>query len=130
LLLPAGTVRQAESPQQEIGRKMQNLFWIVFAGWLLIMLVLVAAFASLFRLWLRCHLSGAPVSLPQILMMKLRRSDAQLICEQRIKAAQAGTDLSPGQLERAHLQGADIEKLAETMLHARRTGREVTWEQL
>lgn len=100
------------------------------AFFLLFLLIFVTVFARLFQLWLQCSLSGAPVSLPNILLMQMRKSPARLICEQRIKARHAGIELTTSQLERAHLQGADIEKMVDAMLLAFRTDRNVSWEQL
>ena len=109
---------------------MVELRWIVVIGFAVVMLVVVFAYARLFKLWLQCTLSGAPVPLPIIVMMRMRRSDARLICEQRIKAKHAGIDVTPAQLERAYLQGADIQKLVDALIHAERTDQAVTWEQL
>jgi uncharacterized protein YqfA (UPF0365 family) len=103
------------------------IFLLVF---LLAMLSAALVFAKFFRLWMQCTLSGAAIPLTQIVAMTLRKTPAPLICESTIKLRQAGTNVTATDLERAYLQGADVEKLTEAMLHAKRTGRDVTWEQL
>lgn len=96
----------------------------------LVMVAVVALFAKYFQLWLLCFVSGAGVQFPQIVAMRLRNSPVRQICELRVKLKQNGIPVSAADLERAHLQGADIEKLTDAMLHAKRTDREITWDQL
>lgn len=109
---------------------MEMLLVVFLLVFLLVMLSVALVFAKFFRLWIQCTLSGAAIPLTQIVAMTLRKSPARLICESAIKLRQAGTDVTATDLERAYLQGADIDKLTEAMLHARRTGHDVTWEQL
>jgi len=108
-----------------------KLMPLVFAGVVLVvMLAFAVLFAKYFRLWLMCLLSGAGIPFPQIIAMRLRNSPVQQICELRIKLKQNGIPVSATELEQAHVRGADIEKLTEAMLHAHRTDRDVSWEQL
>jgi uncharacterized protein YqfA (UPF0365 family) len=95
-----------------------------------ICIVIVTAVASLFRPWMQCFLSGAPIPLFEILAMRLRGSPVRAICEQRIKAKYAGENLTAEQLEKAHQQGADIEKLVDALCLAKRNDSEVRWEDL
>jgi len=109
-----------------------NDLTVVFVGLLLVLFLGVVTLIALalFRPWFQCFLAAAPVSLVTILAMRLRRSPVQLICEQRIKAAQVGVDLPAAQLEQAYLQGADIKKAVDALCLAHRTGREICWEDL
>lgn len=109
---------------------MQLLPLMFAAVILLVMLAFAVLFAKYFRLWLQCFLSGAGIQFPHIIAMRLRNSPVRQICELRVKLKQNGIPVSATELERAYVQGADIEKLAETMLHAHRTDRDVSWEQL
>jgi uncharacterized protein YqfA (UPF0365 family) len=103
------------------------VFGLVF---LLVMLSMALVFGRYLRLWMQCTLSGTPIPLTQIVAMTLRKTPARRICESAIKLNQSGLGVTATDLERAYLQGADVEKLTETMLHARSTGRDVTWEEL
>jgi uncharacterized protein YqfA (UPF0365 family) len=108
-----------------------DMFVVVFLlVFLLVMLSVALVFGKYVRLWIQCAMSGAPVPLTQIVAMTLRKTPARLICESAIKLNQSGVSVTATDLERAYLQGADVEKLTEAMLHARRTGRDVTWDQL
>ena len=92
--------------------------------------LIVAFFVTLFRPWLQCFLSNAPVTLPEILGIRLRGSPVRKLCEQRIKASFVGVDLSLRQLEEAHLKGADIERLVDALCMAHRTNQEIEWDDL
>lgn len=109
---------------------MEMLVVVFLLVFLLAMLSAALVFAKFFRLWIQCTLSGAAIPLTQIVAMTLRKSPAPLICQSAIKLRQSGANVTATDLERAYLQGADIDKLTEAMLHAKRTDRDVTWEQL
>ncbi|MCM2372344.1 flotillin-like FloA family protein [Aporhodopirellula aestuarii] len=97
----------------------------------LVFLSAVVAFVTqLFRPWLQCFLGNAPVSLPEILAMRLRGSPVRQICEQRIKASFVGVDLSARQLEEVYLKGADVEKLVDALCQAHRTNQDIGWDDL
>lgn len=84
----------------------------------------------LFRPWLQCFLSGAPVPLFEIVAMSFRRSPVKRICEKRIRANNAGIDLFCKKLERALLQGVDIGQAVDAPCLAKRTDQQVRWEDL
>ena len=109
----------------------ESLLIVAFAAIALVFLAILAVFALLLlRPWMQCFMSSAPVSLPQLVAMRLRGSPVQLICEQRIKASYVGVDLSVDKLEHAYRQGANIEKAVDALCLARRSEREVSWEDL
>lgn len=87
-------------------------------------------FAKLFRLWLQCLLAGAPVPAFSLVGLVLRRTPAKLICEQRIRANYVGVDLSCEKIERAHLKGADVKSVVDALCLAKRTDREIHWDDL
>lgn len=109
---------------------MQMLVVVFLLVFLLAMLSAALVFGRFFRLWIQCTLSGAAIPLTQIVAMTLRKTPARLICVSAIRLRQSGADVTATDLERAYLQGADIDKLTEAMLLARRTGRDLTWQQL
>lgn len=84
----------------------------------------------LFQPWIQCFLAAAPIGLPNILGMRLRRLPVTLICDQRIKAAQAGIDLTWDKLAITHQRGVDIAKAVDAWCLARHNGTEVTWDDL
>lgn len=109
---------------------MEMLVVVFLLVFLFVGLSVLLVFGKFFRLWMQCTLSGAAIPLTQIVAMTLRKTPAPLICESAIKLRQSDVNVTATDLERAYLQGADVDKLTEAMLHAKRTGRDVTWEQL
>jgi uncharacterized protein YqfA (UPF0365 family) len=97
---------------------------------LLFFLVMLVFMISLVRPWMQAFLSGTPVSVFDILGMRLRRADVNALLKWLIMARQAGVALSCRQLESAALQGADLEKLTLAMIHAKKQNMEVTFEEL
>src|SRR5210317_1105302 len=85
-----------------------------------IFVTILSFLVSLLRPWLQCFLSGASVPLFQILAMRLRGTPVKKICEQRIRAAFVGADLSAEQLEKTYKQGVDIEKIVDALCLAKR----------
>jgi len=93
-------------------------------------LVTLAVFRWVFSPWMRAYLSGTPVPVFDILGMRLRRTDVHAVLKALILARQAGVTLSCRQVERACLQGLDLEKLTLAFIHAKKESMEVTFEDL
>ena len=91
---------------------------------------LVFLIAMVVRPWMRAFLSGTPVSVFDILGMRLRRADVNAVLKSLIVARQAGVVISCRQLESACLQGVDLEKLTLAMVHAKKQNMEVTFDEL
>ena len=72
------------------------------------LLLIFVVFFSFFRAWLRAFMSGAPIPFIQLIGMKLRKSDANLIVSQGIAASQAVFPIPWVDLERAFLQQVDL----------------------
>ncbi|MCA8986684.1 MAG: flotillin-like FloA family protein [Planctomycetaceae bacterium] len=106
--------------------------WLVLA-FLLIPLILglgmLYAFATIGKLWLQSLLSGASISVMQIVAMKLRNSPVQKIVEMRIMAAQAGLPIRTAEIESAILRGVDVELAIRSLIRAKQTNVELTWEE-
>lgn len=92
-------------------------------------IALFLAFGTIAKMWLMCMMSGAQVTAPQLLVMKLRRSPIKKLCELYIMATQAGLDIRLSQLESAYKAGADVELAVRAMIKAARIGQNLTWEE-
>jgi uncharacterized protein YqfA (UPF0365 family) len=100
---------------------------------LLILFVLLWVIATWGRLWLQALASGAPVTFTQLIGMWLRRVNAGVILECRIKGVQAGIDIPLPQLESAFLArgGAeDVRRLVDATITAQHAGVPVTFQEL
>ena len=102
-------------------------FAIVILAMLMVLLVIVLAF---FRPWLQAFLSGCPVSVFQLIGMRLRKVNPNKIIPVGIAATQGGHPVGWAELERAYLQGIDIEKVAMAYVTARERGNNFTFEEL
>jgi uncharacterized protein YqfA (UPF0365 family) len=80
--------------------------------------------------WMRAYMSGTPITIFDILGMRFRRIDVKAVLKALIMARQAGVALSCRQMQRAYLLGVDLEKLTLAMIHAKKEGMEVTFEEL
>ena len=105
-------------------------FFIVAIGIMFcIMLVPLLIFGPLIRLWMMCTMSGAQITLFQLVGMKLRRSPVKHLCELYIMSTQAGLGIKLTQIERAYRAGADVELVVRAMIKASRTEQNLTWEE-
>ena len=100
---------------------------IVLVLFFLIWLVLVMRY---FHLWLQAYMSRTPVSLLEIFGMQLRKVNPRVIIKALIVAKQSDVIIPREELEKAYLQGADIEKLILAMIQANRQNIDITFQEL
>jgi uncharacterized protein YqfA (UPF0365 family) len=62
--------------------------------------------------------------------MRLRKVDVGVVVRSLIMATQAGVPVPSIEMERAYLQGLDLEKITLAMIQANREGKMVTFEEL
>ena len=104
---------------------------LVIAGiFLIFALCLVLAIAKVFTHWLQAFLAGVPISVIQIVGMRLRKVDVRVVVKSLIMATQAGVAVPSIEMERAHLQGVDLEKITLALIHANREGKSITFQEL
>jgi uncharacterized protein YqfA (UPF0365 family) len=82
-----------------------------------------------FNIWLRAKVSNAPVSMPQLIAMWLRRIPVALIVDSRITAVKAGLDaISTDTLEAHYLAGGDVGQVVLAKVAAHKAGIALTIE--
>lgn len=100
---------------------------------LLFLLPLVLSLAAAVRNllpWFQARLNGVPVNLPQIIGMRFRKVNPNLVVRTLVLAKQAGVELSCDEVERAYLRGADLRRIAPALVRARNEGKAYTFQQL
>jgi len=102
----------------------------VVALFFLVSIAILIVFFQVCRSWMQAMVSGTPVTVFDILGMRFRRIDVEVVLKSLIMARQAGVAISCRQMESAYLQGVDLEKLTLAMIHAKKQGMEVTFEEL
>lgn len=98
---------------------------IIFAIILLIFGVIVVTF---FRLWLRAMLSGASVSMFNLVGMYLRRVSPSVIVDSRIMAVKAGLRISTDELETHFLAGGNILRVVQALIAANKANIELNFQ--
>lgn len=89
----------------------------------LVFLFLIVKFGGL---WLQAKLSGAGVSIAELIGMTLRKVPARMIVINRITAVQAGVGISRQDLESHYLAGGDVRKVVRALIAANRANIELT----
>ncbi len=108
---------------QSFGLGLAGLLALVIV--LAVLLFLVVKFA---QTWLRAKLSGAPVSIANLLAMMLRRVPYGRIVDARITAVKAGIPLSSEQLEAHYLSGGDVENTVLALIAADKAGIQLPFD--
>jgi uncharacterized protein YqfA (UPF0365 family) len=102
-------------------------FWamvaVVFAVIVLfILLIIVAVFANYFRLWIQSFLTGAKISIFDLIGMTFRKVNKDVIVKSKIMAVQAGLDEDQGltskALEAHYLAGGNVPLVIRSLIAA------------
>jgi uncharacterized protein YqfA (UPF0365 family) len=108
-----------------------SILALIFAVLFVFAVILIwIVFVRIGDLWLQALMSGTPVTALEILGMRLRRIDARGVVRVLIMARQGGVAVTCRQMESTCLQGVDLEKLTLAMIHAKKQGMEMTFEEL
>lgn len=103
--------------------------WLVGFGMIVVVaaIVFVFIFLSFLNLWVQCVLTGADISIFNLLWMKLRKVNYDLIVKQKIALVQAGVTVSTSEMEAHFLSGGDVEKTAFSVIAAHKANINLPW---
>jgi uncharacterized protein YqfA (UPF0365 family) len=106
-----------------------NKTWIVLIGGviLLVGVFFLIVFFSFLRLWIQCFLTGARISIWDLIGMKLRNVDYAMIVRQKIALVQAGVKVSTGEMEAHYLSRGNVPKTATAVIAAHKAGIDLPW---
>ncbi len=117
----------AQQPQNPV-EWLDNRWWFVGAAiLLLICLFFLVVFFSFLRLWIQCFLTGARISIWDLLGMKLRNVDYSMIVRQKIALVQAGVKVETRDLEAHYLARGNVPKTATAVIAAHKAGIDLPW---
>ncbi len=89
---------------------------------LFILLIIVAVFANYFRLWIQSFLTGAKISIFDLIGMTFRKVNKDVIVKSKIMAVQAGLDEDQGltskALEAHYLAGGNVPLVIRSLIAA------------
>lgn len=95
----------------------------------LLMLVFLGVFASVGSLWFRAFMSGAGIGPLQMVVMKLKKVNPQLIVDSRIMSVQAGLDdISTNAMESHYLAGGNVPLVIRALIAAHRAQIDLNWK--
>jgi len=77
---------------------------------------------SFFNVWLRALLAGAPVGIPTLIAMRLRRVPYSLVVDARIAASKAGINLAIDDLEAHYLAEGNLIPTVQALIAADKAG--------
>jgi uncharacterized protein YqfA (UPF0365 family) len=94
---------------------------------LLILLILFAVLFQFIGLYVRALVSGARVSLLDLIGMRLRKVNATAIVNSRIQASRAGIDVTTPEMESHVLAGGDVQRVINAMIAANKANIDLSW---
>jgi uncharacterized protein YqfA (UPF0365 family) len=106
-----------------------------YDGWVIglvvfILIVVLAIFALIFQflgLYIRALVSGARVSMLELIGMRLRRVNSNVIVNARIQAMRAGLQVSQAEMESHVLAGGDVQRVIAAMIAANKANIDLNW---
>src|SRR5713226_5705466 len=85
--------------------------WLIFIAIMLIVgIFFLIVFFSFVRLWIQAFLTGAKISIWDLIGMKLRNVDYAMIVRQKIALVQAGVKVSTQEMEAHYLSRGNVHK--------------------
>src|SRR5438552_15560623 len=98
--------------------------WLIFIGAFIVVLgiVFLFVFLSFTNLWIQCVLTRADISIWNLLWMKLRKVNYEMIVKQKIALVQAGVKIATSELEAHYLSGCNVEKSGLSFIVAQNAG--------
>ena len=102
--------------------------WVIVGVLVLIGIVFLAIFGPLFGLWLQALAAHAGVGIFEMIGMRLRKVNPQVIVITRIQAVRAGLNLSSTDLESHVLAGGRPMNVVRALIAANRANITLTWQ--
>lgn len=99
------------------------VYLVIAFGALVFLLIVFAIFASYFRWWIQSFLTGAGITIWDLLGMTFRKVNASVIVKSKIMAITAGidrTDLSTKALEAHYLAGGNVPLVIRALVAAKK----------
>jgi uncharacterized protein YqfA (UPF0365 family) len=95
-------------------------------------LIFLAIFAQYASLWIQCKMTKASVSLPNLIMMRLRKVNPSVIIRCKIMAVQAGLTkvypVSTAALEAHYLAGGNVTNVIRALVAAHKAKIDLDWQ--
>ena len=90
--------------------------------------IIAAVFLSFFGTWLKARLNGAPVSVLNLLGMRLGGVPYGLVVDARITAVKAGIPLETDKVAAHYLAGGNVVPTVQALVAAQKAGISLNWD--
>ena len=91
-------------------------------------LIILVVISQYLHLWLQAFLSGARVSLLDLIMMRLRKVPPSAIVLNRIMAKKAGIDVPTNMLEAHYMAGGRVDRVIRAMIASGKAKIDLGWD--
>ncbi len=91
---------------------------LIGGGIIVVAIILLLIIAKFFGIWIRARVANAPVSMPNLIAMWLRKVPPALIVDSRITASKAGLEFTTDQLEAHYMAGGSVEHTVLALIAA------------
>ncbi len=109
------------------------------AGWVvglifgaIVVFIVMAILARYFGLWIQCKMTGAGISMTNLIMMSIRKVNPTVIVRSKIMAVQAGLtenyEISTRALEAHYLAGGSVPNVIRALVVAHRANLDMDWQ--
>jgi uncharacterized protein YqfA (UPF0365 family) len=105
-----------------------NLYLILMVVLGVAALIVFALVVSFFSVWLRALLAGAPVSIFNLVAMRLRQVPYSVMVDARIRATKAGIKLSIDDIEAQYLAGGNVIACVQALIAAQKARIALDWQ--
>ena len=103
--------------------------WVLVGILVVLALVFLGLIVPTFGLWIQALSAGAGVGIFELIGMRLRKVNPQMIVLSKIQAVRAGlTSASTAELENHYLAGGNPVKVVRALIAANRANIELTWQ--
>jgi uncharacterized protein YqfA (UPF0365 family) len=104
-----------------------SLFWVFIIFVLIVVLIFFLFALQFIGLYVRALTSGARVTMLDLLGMKLRKVNADVIVQSRIRASRAGLQIPQAEMESHVLAGGRLPNVITAMINANKANIELPW---
>src|SRR5260221_3638986 len=105
-----------------------NLWWVVLIFALIVVLVFFIMAFQFIGLYVRALVSGARVSMLELVGMRLRKVNAGVIVNSRIQAMRAGLPIMQTEMESHVLAGGRLINVINAMIAANKANIDLSWK--
>lgn len=95
---------------------------------LILVLIIFATMAQFLGLYVRAMVSGAKVSMAELLGMRLRKVNSTVIVNSRIQAFRAGLSITQAEMESHMLAGGDVPRVITAMIAANKANIDLSFK--